>query len=64
MNIGNLMSAPAIVFIAGTVRTQFWLVDLPCPLFTMLVLLVFTNSLGDKSLDITSRDVCSVVGDL
>ena len=58
------MSAPAIVFAAGTVETKFWIVELPCLLFTALVLLVFTEVLGDKSLVLTSGEVCCVVVEL
>ena len=64
LNIGNLMSALAIVFDTCTLETKFWLVGLPCPLVIALVLLVFTNALGDKSLDLTYGDVCGVVGEL
>ena len=64
MNIGILISTLAIVFTAGTVATQFWLARLLCPLFSMLVLLVLKNALGDKSLDLTYGDVFSVVGEL
>ena len=58
------MLAPANVFTASTVITKFWLVGLPCPLFMTLVLIVFTNALGDKSLYIASSDVCGVGGEL
>ena len=58
------MSAPSLVFTASIVTTKFWLVILPCSLFAALVLLVFTNALGDKSLDLTSSDVCGDVGEL
>ena len=64
LNIGNLMSAPAIVFATSTVETKFRLAGLPCPIFTALVLIVFIELLGDKSLDITFGEVCSVVGEL
>ena len=47
LNIGSLMSFPTILFTGtiltvGTVRTKCGLVELPCSLFTTLVLLVFT----------------------
>ena len=64
MNIGSLMSTPAIVFVVVTVRTKFGLVGLPCPLFTALVLLVFIELLVDKSLYLTSSTLCSVIGEL
>ena len=57
LNIGSLMSAPAIVFVFGTIKTKFGLVELPCPLFTVLVVLVFTELLGDMSHDLTSGTV-------
>ena len=58
------MLVPTIVLIVGIVGTKFWPTGLLFPLFTALVLLVFTNSLGDKSLDLTSGDVFGDVGDL
>ena len=51
------MSAPAIVFAAGIVGKKIWLIRLPCPIFTVLVLLVFTKLLGDRSLDLTSEAI-------
>ena len=54
------MSALAIVIIHGTARTKFGLVELPCLLFTVLVVLVFVELLGDRSGDITS----SIEGEL
>ena len=52
MNIGNLMLVPAIALTARMFRTKIWLA---------LVLLVFTNPLRDKPLDLTSGDACSDV---
>ena len=57
LNIGSLMLAPTIVFVVGIVRTKFGLVELPCPLFTVLVILVFTESIGDMSCDLSSGTV-------
>ena len=57
LNIGSLMSAPTTIFVAGRVRTKFGLVRLPYPLFTVLLLLVFTKSLGDRSRNLTSGTV-------
>ena len=56
------MSVPAIglisvVLTTGTFRSKFGLVRLPRPLFTALVLLVFTEILGDRSRDLTSGTV-------
>ena len=42
-----------IVLTAGTLGTKCGLVRLPCPLFTTLVLLIFTKILGDRSRDLT-----------
>ena len=58
------MSALAIVFATGTIGTKFWLFGLSCLLFTMLLLLVFTELLRDNSLDLTSGEVFGVVGEL
>ena len=54
------MLAPAIVIATGTIRTKFGLVRLPCPLFIVLVVLVFTESLGDRSRNLTSGSVGKV----
>ena len=56
------MSVPSIglitvVLTAGRVKTKFGLVELPCPLFTMLVVLSFTELLGDRSHYLTSGTV-------
>ena len=49
-----------VVFTVGTVEKKIGLVELPCPLITALVLLIFTKILGDRSYYLTS----STVGDL
>ena len=41
------------VLTIGTVGTKFGLVGLPCPLFTALEQLIFTQILGDWSGDLT-----------
>ena len=56
------MSVPSIGLIAallivGTVETKFRLVRLPCPLFTALVLLIFTKLLGGRCSDLTFGSV-------
>ena len=56
------MSVPAIgligvVFDGGTIGTKCGLVILPCLLFTVLVLLIFIEILGDRSHDLTYRIV-------
>ena len=42
-----------VVLTAGVVGTKLGQVELPFPLFTALVLLVFTEILGDWSSDLT-----------
>ena len=51
------MSAPAIVFVVGTVETKFGLVGLPYSLFTVLVVLIFIELLGYRFGDLTSCTV-------
>ena len=51
------MSDPAIVFATGTVETKFGLVKIPCPIFTVLVVVVFTELLGERYGDLTSGTV-------
>ena len=51
------MSSLTIVFTVGIVETKFGLVRLPCLLFIVLIVLVFIESLGDRSLNITSGTV-------
>ena len=64
LNIGNLMSTPAIIFAIGTVEIKVCLVGLYFLLFTALVVLIFIELLGDRSLDLTSTEVFDVVGEL
>ena len=45
-----------------TLGKKYGVVGLPCPLFRALVLFIFTSLLGDEFLDLTSGDVCGVVG--
>ena len=53
----DLMLTTSFVFVDVTVRVKFGLVRLPYSLFTMLVLLVFIELLGDRSCDLTSGTV-------
>ena len=56
------MSVPTIMLTPDTIWKKNSVVGVPCPPFTTLVLFIFTILLGDKFLDLTSHDVCDVVG--
>ena len=56
------MSIQAIMLGPNIIGKTFGVFRLPCPLFTTLVLFIFIDLLGYEFVDITSGDVCGIVG--